>query len=74
MTHTSHAAAALGGDVSGRDTILCPGPRHSPKDRSLSVKFDPTAPDGFLTHSHAGDDWREPAYQSKERCPWLITL
>jgi hypothetical protein len=59
MTHISHAAAALGGDASGRDTILCPGPGHSPKDRSLSVKLDPTAPDGFLTRSHAGDDWRE---------------
>jgi hypothetical protein len=58
-TCVSRAAAALGGDVAGRDTVVCPGPAHSPKDRSLSVKFDPTAPDGFLTFSHAGDDWRE---------------
>ncbi len=57
-SYLSRAAAALRGEVAGRDTVLCPGPCHSPKDRSLSVKFDPTAPDGFLTYSHAGDDWR----------------
>jgi hypothetical protein len=67
MTHISPAAAALGGDVSGRETILCPGPGRSPKDRSLSVKFDPTAPDGFLTHSHAGDDGRECRDYVRER-------
>jgi putative DNA primase/helicase len=58
MTDVGNAALALGGEVTGRDTILCPGPGHSPKDRSLSVKFSATAPDGFLTYSHAGDDWR----------------
>ena len=31
-------ARALGGEVSG-DQVLCPGPGHSPKDRSLSVKI-----------------------------------
>lgn len=31
---------------------------HSRKDRSLSIRIDPSAPDGFLLHSHAGDDWR----------------
>jgi len=30
------AARALGGDVVGRDQILCPGPGHSPRDRSLA--------------------------------------
>jgi RecA-family ATPase len=45
----------LGGHVS-RDQILCPGPGHNPKDRSLSVKLDATAPDGFLIHSFARDD------------------
>ncbi|MDH2400788.1 toprim domain-containing protein [Bradyrhizobium sp. SSUT18] len=50
-------AAALGGDVVGR-SILCPGPGHSPRDRSLSVSLAPTDPDGFIVHSHAGDDWR----------------
>ena len=51
-------ARALGGEVAGRDAVLCPGPGHSAHDRSLAVKFDPAAPDGFLTYSHAGDDWK----------------
>jgi putative DNA primase/helicase len=51
-------ARALGGQVAGRDTVLAPGPGHSVRDRSLAVRLDPTAPDGFLTFSHAGDDWR----------------
>jgi hypothetical protein len=49
------AARLLGGEVSNGQ-ILCPGPGHSPRDRSLSVKLDANAPDGFLTHSFAGDD------------------
>jgi hypothetical protein len=48
-------AAALGGDVSGRD-VLCPGPGHSARDRSLSVTPSAAAPDGFLVHSFSGDD------------------
>jgi putative DNA primase/helicase len=59
MIDTSNIARALGGEVSGRGTVSCPGPGHSPKDRSLSVRLDPSAPDGFLIFSHAGDDWRE---------------
>jgi putative DNA primase/helicase len=51
-------AAALGGQVTGTNTILCPGPGHSSRDRSLAVRLDPAAPDGFLTYSHAGDPWR----------------
>jgi hypothetical protein len=51
-------AVSLGGELSGRDSILCPGPGHSPQDRSLSVALDPNASGGFLTHSFAGDDWR----------------
>ena len=38
------------------DGILIPGPGHSSSDRSLHVSFKPTAPDGFLVHSFAGDD------------------
>lgn len=49
-------AKALGGDVSGRNHILAPGPGHSRQDRSLSVKLDRGAPDGFLVKSFAGDD------------------
>jgi predicted DNA-binding transcriptional regulator AlpA len=48
-------AAALGGEVLGRE-VLAPGPNHSAKDRSLAVRFDPAAPDGFVVHSFAGDD------------------
>jgi hypothetical protein len=48
-------ARALGGEVSGQQ-VSAPGPGHSPKDRSLSIKIDPTAPDGFITHSFANDD------------------
>lgn len=50
------AAIALGGDVAGRNRILCPGPGHSRRDRSLSVTFNG---DDFLVHSFAGDDFRE---------------
>ena len=49
------AARALGGEVSGR-SILCPGPGHSARDRSLSVMLSPGAPGGLLVWSHAGDD------------------
>ena len=51
------AAHALGGEVSG-EQVLAPGPGHSPKDRSLSVKPDPNAPGSFLVESFAGDDWK----------------
>jgi hypothetical protein len=51
-------ARALGGEVSGRQ-VLAPGPGHSPRDRSLAIYLSSDAPDGFLVHSHAGDDWRE---------------
>ena len=47
------AAIALHGDVVGRDSILCPGPGHSPKDRSLSVKL---TRDGPVVYSFAEDD------------------
>jgi hypothetical protein len=50
------AAIALGGDVAGRNRILCPGPGHSRKDRSLSVTFNG---DSFVCHSFSKDDWRE---------------
>jgi hypothetical protein len=48
-------AHALDGDVSGGQ-VLAPGPGHSPKDRSLAVKLDDGAPDGFIVYSHCGDD------------------
>ena len=48
-------ARALGGKAVGGQ-VLCPGPGHSPRDRSLSVRLSATAPDGFVVHSFAGDD------------------
>jgi hypothetical protein len=48
--------AALGGQVTGRDSGNFPGPGHSAGDRSASLKLDPTAPEGFVVHSFAGDD------------------
>ncbi|MGJ0502297.1 MAG: AAA family ATPase [Methylocystis sp.] len=50
-------AHALGGEVSSGQ-VLAPGPGHSKLDRSLSVRLSPGAPDGFLTFSPAGDDWK----------------
>jgi hypothetical protein len=48
-------ARLLGGKVNG-NSVLCPGPNHSKDDKSLSVKIDINAPDGFLVHSFADDD------------------
>jgi 5S rRNA maturation endonuclease (ribonuclease M5) len=51
-------AELLGGDVQGTQ-VLCPGPGHDSGDRSLSVKPDKADLEGFVTHSFAGDDWKE---------------
>lgn len=50
------AARLLGGDARG-NRILCPGPGHSRRDRSLSVTFH--ADGSFTTNSFAGDDFRD---------------
>ena len=56
MLLTPHEIArALGGEVCGGQ-VRAPGPGHGFKDRSLSIKVDESAPDGFLVHSFAGDD------------------
>ena len=47
-------AQALGGDVAGHDSVLAPGPGHSPGDRSMQVTFKG---DDFVVHSFAGDPW-----------------
>src|SRR5262245_10917117 len=52
-------ARLLGGEVAGRDKVLCPGFGHSRQDRSLQVTLSTYAPDGILVHSFAGDDWRD---------------
>lgn len=49
---------ALGGEIVGRQ-LICPGPGHSHKDRSLSITLSRSSPIGFLCHSFAGDDWRD---------------
>jgi hypothetical protein len=51
-------AAALGGEVVGPNQVRAPGPGHSKKDRSLTVKIDPTAPHGLLIHSFANDSFQ----------------
>lgn len=48
-------AKVMGGDVV-KGQALVPGPGHSQKDRSLSIKIDSGAPGGFICFSHAGDD------------------
>jgi len=48
-------ARDLGGEVSGGQ-VLAPGPNHGGADRSLAVRLDPGAPEGFVVHSFAGDD------------------
>lgn len=58
-------AAALGGDVISNRYVLCPGPGHSRKDRSLKVTF---RVDGtFSVTSFAGDDWQQCKDYVRER-------
>jgi len=60
MTLDPHAVArALGGTVTGPNSILIPGPGHKAADRSLSIKFDGRAPGGFIVYSHADDDFAQ---------------
>lgn len=49
-------AIALGGEVTGPNSVNVPGPGHGPADRSLSIKIDPRAPGGYVVFSHAGDN------------------
>jgi hypothetical protein len=48
-------AAALGGQVTGVDTCNVPGPKHSPGDRSLSIRITHA---GFVIYSFANDNWK----------------
>jgi hypothetical protein len=54
VTDLAQIARRLGGECLGAQ-ISCPGPGHSPHDRSLSVKFNGDG--SFVVHSHAGDDF-----------------
>lgn len=49
-------AAALDGQINTQTNVTAPGPGHGKDDRSLSVSISPSAPDGFLVNSFAGDD------------------
>jgi AAA domain len=62
-------AAALGGEVRGNE-VLCPGPGHSSIDKSLSVKLDPNAPEGFLVHSFSRDDPIICRDHVRTKCGW----
>ncbi len=55
MLSLQQIARALGGEVSGGH-VRAPGPGHSAKDRSLSIKLDPNAPDGLLVNTFAPQD------------------
>ena len=55
LSNIQTLARALGGEVRGGQ-VLAPGPQHSATDRSLSIKLDNNAPDGFLVHSFSADD------------------
>jgi hypothetical protein len=55
MLTLQQIARAMGGDLCGGQ-VKAPGPGHSRRDRSLSIKLDASAPDGFLVHSFSGDD------------------
>lgn len=59
MIDPQSAAKILNGQRSGKNSILCPGPSHGKRDRSLSVKFDPKYPEGFAVHSFSGDTWQD---------------
>jgi hypothetical protein len=53
---------ALGGVIShGRNgpQVLCPGPGHSPEDRSLAVSPSVENEDGFIVTSFANNDWQD---------------
>jgi len=56
MIDLRRLALVLGGDVIGANSVSAPGPGHSPKDRSLSVRL--TSNGRIVVHSFAGDDWR----------------
>lgn len=55
MMSLQEIARVLGGDVRGNQ-VLAPGPGHSFKDRSLSLKLDAARPHDFVVYSFSGDD------------------
>lgn len=57
MPSLPEIARALRGKIMGQQ-VIAPGPGHSTRDRSLSVRLSEGCSDGFIVFSHAGDDWR----------------
>src|SRR4051812_29327223 len=57
MMDAQTLAIKLKGEVVGRDSVIAPGPGHSPVDRSLSVRL--TGGEKFVVHSFAGDSWQQ---------------
>jgi hypothetical protein len=55
MSLAERITRALGGDWYGSYGLI-PGPGHSPKDRSVSVRPHCSDPDDVVIHSFAGDD------------------
>lgn len=55
MMDLASIARALGGEVSSGQ-VLAPAAGHSARDRSLSIKISPGAPDGLLVHLFSGGD------------------
>jgi putative DNA primase/helicase len=51
-------AQALGGEIAGGQ-VKAPGPGHSPRDRSMTVRPNPEKRSGFDIYSHAGDEFAE---------------
>jgi hypothetical protein len=67
MIDLRQAARALGGDIAGRDQVRCPGPGHSPRGRSLAVRF---VTGDFIVHSFANNDWRACRDHVRARLGW----
>ncbi|MBM3543008.1 MAG: hypothetical protein FJX44_00650 [Alphaproteobacteria bacterium] len=55
MMTLQELARALGGEVCGNQ-VRAPGPGHSPKDRSLTVKLEVNAPGGFIVYTFSPRD------------------
>ena len=49
---------ALGGDWCGRYGLI-PGPGHSRRDRSVSIRPHPDDPRDVIVHSFGGQSWQE---------------
>jgi hypothetical protein len=62
-------ARALGCNVSERN-VVAPGPGHSRADRSLSIKIEPTAPDGFIPFVRRRLAARMPRLRASGAWPW----